>query len=229
TRSDEATHHHAERFEQPAQFAVASFGKRELVPMIGAFAAAVCERRDLRGAVGERHAFEQSALLLLGERADDPHRVLALDAVAWMHQTIGQLAGSREEQQAFAVAVEPPDRDPTGMTQLRKLVENRWSAFGVASADDLSGRLVIKQDAHPRSSKAQPYELAVDTHLIVGTDFLAHFGGLTVHGDPSGDDHLFQAAQRTITALRQHLVQALRFGKDGLSEASVGVLSAALV
>jgi len=79
---------------------------------------------------------------------------------------------------------------------------------------------VIEQHASARRREADPHQLAVDTHLVAGTDFLADFGRLPVHRNATGDDHLFQTAQRAITALRQQLVQALRFGEYRLSGAS---------
>jgi hypothetical protein len=79
---------------------------------------------------------------------------------------------------------------------------------------------VIEKHARARRREADPHQLAVDAHLVVGTDFLAYFGRLPVHRNASGNDHLLQPAQRAVAALRQQLVQALRLGEDRLSGAS---------
>ena len=47
-----------------------------------------------------------------------------------------------------------------------------------------------------------------------GPTFWPDFGGLAVHGDAPGEDHLLHRAARAEAARRQHLVQALRLGED---------------
>src|SRR5207248_10520358 len=113
---------------------------------------------------------------------------------------------------------------PVGAADPRQLVEDRRPTLGVGPADDFSGRLVIEQHARPGRCEAKPNELAIDADLIVGADLLSDLRWHAVHRDPSGDDHFFETAKRAIAALRQHLVQALWLGEDGLSGASGSIL-----
>ena len=137
-----------------------------------------------------------------------------------MHQPVGELARGREHQQALAVEVEATHGDPFRASELRQLIEHRWPSFRIGAAHDLAGRFVVEQHAGARGRETQPHQLAVDPHLIVRTDFLTDLRGLPVDGNTASDDQLFEPAQRTVTALRQHLVQALRLGEDRLSGAS---------
>src|SRR5207247_10777061 len=131
-----------------------------------------------------------------------------------------ELAGRCEQQQPFAVEIEPSYRDPFGAAKARHLVEDRGPPFRVRPADDLAGRLVIEQHPDAWRREAQPHQFAVDANLIGGPDLLSDFRRLAVDRDPAGNDQLFEPAQRTVAALSEHLVQALRLGEDGLSGTS---------
>src|SRR5207244_927258 len=87
-----------------------------------------CSAGSPRGApaacVVELHALEQALLLLGRQRAQDPHRVLALQAEAGMHQAVGQFARTGEQQQALGVQVQPADRLPLALVQLGQLAKD---------------------------------------------------------------------------------------------------------
>ena len=91
----------------------------------------------------------------------------------------------------------------------------------VGPGDDLAGRLVVHENPRARLGEAHLDELAVDAHLVARADFLADVGGLAIHGDAAGEDHLLHRAARAEAARRQHFVQALRLGKDVVSGRAV--------
>ena len=221
--------HQAQRLEHAPHFLVAPLRQDNLVPVIRALSAAIGKREYLRRSILQFNALEQLFLMFRRQCSHDPHRVFALDFVTRMHEPVGKLAKGREYQQTLAVEIQTPDRDPFGAPQSRQLVEHRRPSLGVGAADDLSCRLVIQKHPHARRGEAQPHQLAVDAHLIVWPHFLTDLRRLTVDGDAPGDDQFFEPSQRSIAALRQHLVQALRLGKDGLSGASGLILAGAAV
>src|SRR4029453_18152225 len=182
TGANQATHREAKRFEQAPELAIASFLDHDVVPMIGAFAAAILELLDLCRSVIELDARCERSLLLGRERAHHPDRVLALDLVARMHHLVRELARVREQQQPFGIEIESPDRDPLAVADVGKLLEHRRTTFGIVARDDLAGRLVIHENARARFGEADPDELAVDSHFVAGSDFLSDLGRLAVYG-----------------------------------------------
>src|SRR5439155_25167679 len=166
-------------------------------------------------AILQLDAFQKLAFLFGRNCPHEAHRVLALDLVAWVHETIGKLARRRKHEQALAVEIQPAYGDPFRAADSGKLVEDRGTAFRIGSAHDFARRLVVEQDAHARRDKTQAHQLAVDTDLVVRADFLPDLGRLAVDRDATGDDQLLEPSQRSITTLRKHLVQALRLGEAG--------------
>ncbi len=182
------------RLDQAAHLAVAAFLQHDVIPMIGALSAAVLECLDLGRAVLELDARQQRLLLFRRERADDPHRILALDLVTRVHHLVRELAGIGEQQQALGVEVEAPDRDPLAVADVGQLLEHGGPPFGIVARDDLARGLVVHENARARLGKANLHELAVDAHFVTGSDLLTHVGGLAVHGDPAGEDKLLHRA-----------------------------------
>jgi hypothetical protein len=209
TGAQQPTHHYVERFEQAPHFTVASFGQREFVPMILPFAATVFERRHLREAILQFNALAQLQLLLGRERSHDTHRILALDFVARMHHAVGEFARGGEQQQTFAVKVEPADGNPAAAAQARQVIKYSWAALRIVTTDDLAGGLVVNEHPGQTISEIQTHQLTVDAHLIFRSDRLTDMGRHAVHADAPGDDHLFHVAQRPNAAAREHFVQAL--------------------
>ena len=155
---------------------------------VGALAAALLDRAEMRHAVVELDAFEQALLLLAAERAQHAHGVLALQAEARVHQLVGQLARAGEQQQAFGIQVEPADRLPLALLQARELAEHGRAVLRIVVRDDLADRLVIGDDTRRRRRDAVANRLAVDLDLVAELDALADVGRLVVDRDrgPAG-------------------------------------------
>src|SRR5436190_5541752 len=93
--AQQPTHSRADRLEHAAHLAVAAFLDGHAIPAVGAFARARIGRLDTleRGAsVVELDAAAQSLELARAKRALHAYRIFALDAVAGVHQAIGELA-----------------------------------------------------------------------------------------------------------------------------------------
>ncbi|KGD51083.1 hypothetical protein DP43_5061 [Burkholderia pseudomallei] len=209
-RADQAAHHQADRLEHPPHLAVAPFGKRDVIPVIRAFAAAVANAQEIRRAVVELDAVQQLLTRRLGQLADDAHRVLALDAIARMHEAVREIARRRQHQQAFGVEVEAADREPFRGLHRRQPIEHGRAALRIRVAHDLARRLVIQQHARRLARQLALDRLAVDPHLIGRHDPLADVRRLAVHRHPAGNDELFHLAARAHAGFREHLVQLRR-------------------
>src|SRR5476651_1113471 len=178
--TDQARHGQADGLEHAAHLAVAAFAQDHAIPLVDGFAAAVGDLGEVRQAVVELDAGQQLLAHTLFQLAQRAHRVFAVNAVARVHQPVGQVARGGEQQQAFGVEVEAADGQPFAGLHRRQAVEHRWTAVRVVIADDFAGRLMV--DQHARRLLA----------------------------DAAGDDQLFHVAARTEAGLGQHLVQLRR-------------------
>jgi hypothetical protein len=115
--------------------------------------------------------------------------VLLVDPVAGMHDTVGNFAVVRQQEQAFSLPVEPADRHDT-------LVDRHEVHDGVAAAFVGRRRNVaaglVEQDVAPSDGRDQ---LAIDFDLLGGgIDFAPKLGDdFTVHTDAPFEDQLLGA------------------------------------
>src|SRR5260221_7259126 len=81
----QTAHGDSERLEHAPNLAVAPFAQHDLVPAVRSAAPARGDAVEPGRTVVEGDPLSQSAELLARKLAPHPHRVLALDLVAWMH------------------------------------------------------------------------------------------------------------------------------------------------
>ncbi len=219
TRADQAADHQAGCFEHTTHFAIAPFGERDVIPMIGALAAAIADAQEIGRAVFQLDAVQQLLTHAFSQLADHAHRIFTLDAVTRMHETVCQIARGGQHQQTFGVEVEAADREPLGGLHGRQLVEHRRTAFRISVADDFASRFVIQQHARRLVGQLALDRLAVDANLVGRHDALADVGRLAVHRHAAGDDQFFHVAARAHAGFGQHFVQLRRVvvrGEDAL-------------
>ena len=164
--ADQPTHGQADGVEQPPHLAIAALRDLDAVPMVRAFAAAVFTAQKGRSLAFDRHPRQQARALLVGQRAEHAHRVLALDAETRVHQAVGELTRGREQQQAFGVDVESADRLPFAVQQTWQAAEHRRPAFRVINGHHFADRLVVSQHARGQRRDAHAHRLTVDRHLV---------------------------------------------------------------
>src|SRR5437867_13446753 len=124
----QAAHGDPERLEHAPDLTVAPFAQHDLVPAVRSAAPARGDAVEPGWAVVESDPLSESAELFARELAPHPHRVLALDLVARMHQPVSELARVGEEQEAARVEIQPADRDPVTAPHSRQMVEHSRSA-----------------------------------------------------------------------------------------------------
>ena len=152
--------------------------------------------------------------LALG-RAQSPehaHSVLALKSKTWMHQLVGQLARTGQQQQALGVQIEPSDRLPLALRELGQLAKDRGTVLRVIVGDDLAGRLVVGDHARRRRRDAHAQRLAIDLDRIAKLDALADVRRLVVDRNPAFQNQLLHLQPRPQTGLGQHFMQLGAFG-----------------
>ena len=197
----------AHGFKHAAHLAVAAFGNRHPVPAVGPLTATGFNRAELRHAVVQRHALKQAFFLFVAQRTEHPHGVFTLQAEARMHQSVGQLTGTCQEQQSFGVQIQPPDRLPFALEQLGQAPENGWTILRVIVCHHFAGRLVVGDDAGRRRINLYADGFAVDLDGVAKLDALADMGRLGIDGNPPFQNQLLHLQTRTQTRLGQHLVQ----------------------
>ncbi|CFM50166.1 Uncharacterised protein [Bordetella pertussis] len=207
TRTDQAADGHTHRLEHAAHLAVAPLLQGDAIPAIAAVAPQVFERTESRLAVLQLDTLGERLALRVVHLAQDAHRVFALGTVARMHDAVGHVAGGREDQQPLGIEVQPPHGQPLAGAQLGQPGKHAGASARVIMADDLAGRLVIEDDARRLLGVGARNRLAVDAHLVVGSDALADVGRLAVDRHPAGHDQFFHFAARTDSGIGQHLVQ----------------------
>ena len=110
--ANQPTHSVTNRFKHATYFAITPFRNGDPIPAVGTFAAAGLDRAERSHAIVKRHAFEQTLFLFVAQRAQHPHGVLSLQPETRVHQLVGELARTRQQQEAFCVQVKPTDRLP---------------------------------------------------------------------------------------------------------------------
>src|SRR5439155_12294807 len=99
THAHQAAHDDSKRLEHSSDLTVAPFAQHDLVPAVRAAASARGDAVEPCRTVFENNPLSERAQVLASELAPHPHRVLALDLVARMHEAVGELAGVGEEQE----------------------------------------------------------------------------------------------------------------------------------
>src|SRR5471032_1186102 len=207
TGTDQARDGQADCFEHAAHFAVTAFADHHAVPLVDAFAAAISDLRKLCQTIFQLDAGQQFLAHALFQLAQGTHGVLAVDAVARVHQTVGQITGSRKQQQTFSIEVQTTHSHPFARLHGRQTVEHGRTAIRVVMADDLASWLVVHQHAWRLFADTALYQFAIDTHMVGRQDTLANMGWLAIDGHAARNDQIFHVAARTETGFGQYLVQ----------------------
>ena len=207
--ADEARDLQAQKFHQPLHFAVLAFLQRHARPGIHALGAfEVGDHGTVIHAV-HRHAHGEALEIGLGDLAEQPHAIFARPAGGGQLQHARHRAVIGEEQQAFRIEIEPPDRDHARQILRQRLKDSR-PTFGVLVRGDEADRLVIAP---------QPRGLGLHQRLAVHRDHmvLAHADGrrgdlLAIERHAALRDQLLGIAARADSGARDDLGDAFAGG-----------------
>ena len=203
----------AHRLKHPPHFAVASLCNRDTVPTVDALAtASLLDGAKLRRTIVEHNPVEQTLLFGRAQRPEHPHRVLALQAKARMHQLVGQFARAGQQQQAFGIEVQPSDRLPLALVELGQLAKDGRAVLRIVVGHHLAGGLVVGNHPRRRRCDAHAQRLAIDLDRIAELNALADVGRLIVDRNAALQNQLLHLQARAQTGLGQHLVQLGAFG-----------------
>ena len=166
--------------------------------MVEAFAAGrFLDVGELGRTILEHHAILEVLQHFLGDFATYTHCVFAVHLIGRMHQAVGQLTVSGEQQQASGVDIEATDIDPAAFFGARQTIEYGGAAFRVITGADLAIRLVVDQHAANRAGDFFALEqTAIKSDGVIGIDALAQGRSSAVDLDPTfGDPGLDLAAR----------------------------------
>jgi hypothetical protein len=161
--------------------------------------------RRYDAALVEAHAATQPSQLATAGRAVHLHVIDTLDLPAGMHETLRKSTVVRQQEQAGALQIEPPDRI-NALTELRHQRPHRRPSLRVRErADDAAG--LVQRDGPPGGPARDA--LAVDGDHVAdrigtGTELPDH---RAVDTDAPGTDQLLGAAPRRHAEGAQDLLQ----------------------
>jgi hypothetical protein len=201
----------ADSFKHAAHFAVSSLRNGHLVPTVGAFAAAGFNAAELSHPVVKLYAFEQTFFLFVVQCPQHTDGVFALQSKTRVHQLVGELPGTRQQQQSFGVQIEPANRLPLPLVQLGQTAKNGRSVLRIIVGDNLAGGLVVSDHTGRRRIDPHTHRLTVDLDRVAELNALTNVRRLGVDGNSPFQNELFHFQARTQTSLRQHLVQLRTF------------------
>ena len=210
--ADQTTDRMPHSFHHASHLTVAPLRDGHAVPAVGAFAAAILDRAELGRAVLEHHAVQEFLLFILAQSTQDTHGILALQTKTRVHELIGQLTRTGEEQQSFCVEVQATHRLPFPVVKPRQLAKNRGAVLRIVMADDLACGLVVSDHAGGRRVNADADRLAVHLDLVAVLHTLPYVGRLIVDSDAAFRDEFFHLKARTHASLGQDFVQLGRVG-----------------
>ena len=143
TNANQPAHGEPDRIEQTPNLAVAPLRDHYPIPAIGSRPADFLDNGKSRGAILEFNPSQQLPASILLDPAKDTNGVLALPAVARMHEPIGDIARSREDQQTFRVQIQTPHGNPAGAARLGKALKDQGTLFRIVAGHHLARGLVI--------------------------------------------------------------------------------------
>ncbi len=197
----------ANGFKHAADFAVASLGNRNFVPAVSTFSTTGFYGAKLGNAIFKRHPFKQAFLLFIVQSAQHPHCVFTLQAKTRMHQLIGQLARTRQQQQTFGIQIQSANRLPFALKQLGQAPEHGWPVLRIIVRHDLSSRFMVGNHARRRWVNPDSNGLAVHLDGIAELDALTDMRGLGIDRNTPLQNELLHFKPRTQSSLRQHFVK----------------------
>ena len=206
--ADQPPHRVPDGVEHAPQLALAALVQHHAQPGAAAVAAQQLRLRGRRGAVVQLDALAQAGQRRVVRDALDERLVGLIDAVAGVRQAVRQLAVGGEQQQALAVAVEPPDVAQAGRRVVEQ-VEHRLASALVRGGDEDASRLVQQQRAIGRE---RGQRRAVD-----GDEAGGGVGAPAEFGDGAVDTHAAVADQRLDAAAAAEAVS-----REDLLEAFFG-------
>src|SRR5690606_14678691 len=112
------------------------------------------------------HAAQQSLLLILVQCTQYAHCVLTLKTKPWMHELVGKLTRTREQQQTLGIEVQPADRLPFSVLQTRQLAKYGWTVLRVVVRHNFAHGLVVRNDPRWGWVNSVAYGLSVHLDLI---------------------------------------------------------------
>ena len=214
TNATEADDLMADRFAHAANLAVAPFVDHDRQQRVLA-------RRDLDRlddldagwsglpAVQHHPALQAAKRVAVGNPADTDV-VFPLDAVARMHQPLGQIAVTREKQETFGVVIQPSHGiDVVAHAAGREQVDDGWTLLRIRTAGDVAARFVHQDVA---TSGCGFDAAAVDADVVgIRIRFRAELGfGPAVHRDAAIADEDFGSAAGRDACCREDLLKARR-------------------
>ena len=129
-----------------------------------------------------------------------------------MHQPVGQLARTRQQQQAFGIQIQPPHGLPFALKQPGQAAKHGRAILRIVVRDDFAGRLVVSNHARRRRVDANPNGLSVDLDGVAKLHALANMRRLGIDGNASFQNQLLHLQPGAQAGLRQHLVKLGGFG-----------------
>ena len=115
--------------------------------MIGTVATRLLKGSKLSHAIFELNTGQQTLACFNRYFAKHANGVFTDKVVTRMHQPVGQIAGSRKQEQSTGIEIETPDRNPAPAGHLRQGGKHRRTMTWVITRHDLAFRLVINN--HP--------------------------------------------------------------------------------
>ncbi len=128
-----------------------------------------------------------SAGILL-DPAQDTNGVLALPAVARMHEPIGDIARGREDQQAFGVQIQAPHGNPARAARFGKTLKDQGTLFRIIAGHHLARGLVIQQHPGYRTGWFTAQWPSIDPDQVLRTNPLPDMRGLAIDRNPTRQD-----------------------------------------
>ena len=118
-------------FPQTTHFAVTTFHNHTVVPLVGTFTVEELNVGKTRHAVFQQHAFFQALNHWLVDVATNANRVFTVNACRRVHQLVGQLTVSGEQQQTTGVDIQSTDVNPALTLGFWQVVKHGWATFRV--------------------------------------------------------------------------------------------------
>ena len=207
TNGDAAQHHDlvAQPRQHAADLAILALVEDDFQPGAVPLRFQALDAAGADVAVAEPDPLEQLLHVLGVRMAGDLDVIRLVDAEAWVHQAIGQLAVVCQKKQPFAVLIEPA-HGVDALADVRHEVDGARPAGGIEVGAEVAARLVDQ----PVDELFGVERLPVHAHGGVRLDARAQLADhAPTDGDAAAEDQIFAVPARADTGMRQEFVETI--------------------
>jgi hypothetical protein len=180
--------------EHAAHLTMAALCDDDAHPVIGTLTPRIFKTLEFREPILQFNPVKKPLTRVIRQLAQNTDCIFPLHTGSRMHETVGQFTRCGEKEESLGVEIEATNGNPAPELRRGELLEHGHPMLRVVAGNDLTDRLVIREDTNGWRCNPDPNGLAVDLDLIGVEDPLPDMGWHAVDRHTASKDELFHLA-----------------------------------